>query len=414
MKIEKQSILAILTFIALAVILIVQVNWVFKAARLEEAHFNATISKALTEAREEIARSVKECPDMHNYLCGQHCQSEIQEQKVQEIDSIIRSNLEIQNINLDYTFEITDTTIAQRSNIFANRCYLQSLNGFLEKDNIKISLVFPGRNQFILAQMQGIFLLAFISVLFVAISFFVTLKMFRKERMMLLHTTDFINNMVHEFQTPLSNIGFAANLGRKKAETLGDEKLREYLRVIVSENKKLGYNVEQILKLSSASGYISNNENVDLNKVILQVIDSYKHRSELLQAQTELHLDARKPFITGSLEHFRLMVSNLYDNALKYSPHAPHIIIRTKNDDHKLILSIEDNGIGIEKKHHPKIFEKYYRVSTGDIHNVKGFGLGLTLVKKIVTKYNGTIKVTEAKKQGTIFTIILHLNHDSN
>ncbi|MDA3881416.1 MAG: HAMP domain-containing sensor histidine kinase [Prolixibacteraceae bacterium] len=414
MKIEKQTILALFTFFALLIILFVQVNWVFKAAKLEEEHFNSNINNALADARKEIAQSVKECPDMQRYLCGHQCKGDIREQKINELDSIIRSNLEIQNINLDYTFEITDTTVIQRNKIFGNRCYLQSLNGLLEKENIKISLEFPARNQFILAQIRGVFLLAFISIIFVAVSFFITLKLFKKERMMLVQTSDFINNMVHEFQTPLSNIRFAANLGRKKAEKIHDEKLLEYINVILTENHKLGHNVEQILKLSSTSNNDSGYETIDMNQVITQVIESFRHRTESLKARTELHLNARESRIKGSLEHFRLIVSNLYDNALKYSPKDPHIIISTKNDNKKLIFSIQDNGIGIDKKYHRKIFEKYYRVSTGDIHNVKGFGLGLTLVKRIVEKYNGTITVSETKEQNTIFTIILPLNNEAN
>ncbi len=410
----KQTILALFTFIALLIILAVQVNWVFKAAKLEEEQFNLTINNALSEARRAIGATARECPDMQNYLCGNQCKTHIRKEKIDEIDSIIHSNLEIQNIDLDYTFEITDTTITYPPRFFGNRCYLQSLNGLLEKDNIKIRLEFPGRSEFLMAQIRGVFLLAFISLIFVAVSFFITLRLFRKEQMMVQQTSDFINNMVHEFQTPLSNIHLAASMVKKKTDGLNDDKIDEYIAVIKKENQRLKVNVEKILRASSDQANNYESETLKINELIKHVSHSYQHRVDAMGGEIHLNLNARHSKIQGSLEHFNIIISNLIDNALKYSKEAPMINIATKNNQGNIILTIEDNGIGIDKKYHDKIFEKYFRISTGDIHNVKGFGIGLTLVKRMVEKYNGVISVSRSKKQGTIFTIVLPLKHEAN
>ena len=195
-KLNRQRLLAFMTFIALVAILAIQVNWLFKAAKFEEISFNHRVNKALIKVREEIENSALSNVEMKNYLCGKPCKVGIREKKIAELDSIIRSKLEIYHIDLDYTFEITETS-ADRSDekLFGTKYYLQSLNGLLEKDGIQIRLEFPNRNQFLLAQIRGTFLLAFFSVIFVMISFLLTSATFKKESQLLQQTSDFINNI---------------------------------------------------------------------------------------------------------------------------------------------------------------------------------------------------------------------------
>lgn len=414
-KINKQGFLAFFTFIALVILLGIQVNWIFKAAKLEEENFNRTVTKALAEARQEIGKTASTCNEMKDYLCGNPCQVDVRKQKIAEIDSIIKSKLEIFHINLEYTFEITDSAfIPSNTKIFGAKCYLQSLNGLLEKDGIKIRLEFPDRNQFILAQIRGEFLMAFFAVIFVMFSFIFTSRMFRKEREMVQHTSDFINNMVHEFQTPLSNIRFAANLIRKKEHTINDEKVSEYVSVIIHENHKLEKNVEEILKVMCDGNDIGSLEAVDLHPLIQNTCNDFKTRIESLQGTITTDFSATHSTIEATTDHFKLIFSNLIDNAIKYSAGSPQIIISTKNHGNNIQIAVKDNGIGMEKKELPKIFEKYYRVSTGDVHNVKGFGLGLTYVKKLIEKYGGKIEVNSSVGKGTVFTIFVPLKNETN
>lgn len=414
-KLKQQRFLAFITFIALIAILAIQVNWLFKAAKFEEITFNHKVNKALIKVREELENSSTSNIEMKNYLCGRPCKVGMREKKIAELDSIIRSNLEIYHIDLDYTFEITATCSEQNTTkLFGTKFYLQSLNGLLEKDGIKIRLAFPNRNQFLLAQIRGTFLLAFFSVIFVMISFVFMSIMFKRESELLQQTSDFINNMVHEFQTPLANIRLAANLIKKKEIANIDNKISEYLSVIINENHKLENNVVEILKVSQNGNDHNLNEDFDLQKLIVQTCNEFQTLIESKNGALNTHFDQKQLLVHGVPEHFRLIVSNLIDNAIKYAKGSPVISIKTFRNEHNVLIQIKDNGIGIDKKYHTKIFEKYYRVSTGDVHNVKGFGLGLTYVKKLIEQNRGKIEVASSKGAGTVFTIILPLNDEKD
>lgn len=414
-KIDRQGFLAITTFIALIVLMVIQVNWLFNAARLEEQNFNQTVAKALNKSREEIGSRVPVCNNMKNYLCGHPCHVATKKKTIDEIDSIIRSNLNNYQIELGYKFEITDSIyVAKDSKLFGSRCYLQSLNGVLEKDGIQIRLEFPARNQFLLAQMKSSFMLAIFSVLFVMVSFIVTFRMFKKERLIVKQTSDFINNMVHEFQTPLSNIRFAASLIKKKEGVINDEKVVEYTNVILKENQKLENHVVNILKVSCGNENDCSLESVDIHQVIVDTGAEFKTRLDALNGKIEYNLDAKHHTLNVAADHFVLIFSNLIDNAIKYSALAPQITISTNNRRNSIEIGVKDNGIGIETKDLSMVFEKYYRVSTGNVHNVKGFGLGLTYVKKLIEQYKGKIEVLSSKNSGTLFTITLPLENEKN
>jgi two-component system, OmpR family, phosphate regulon sensor histidine kinase PhoR len=227
-------------------------------------------------------------------------------------------------------------------------------------------------------------------------------------------TSDFINNMVHEFQTPLSNIRLAASLIKKKEKTIHDEKVIEYISVIQSENNKLEKHVDEILKVTNYTNNHTSIEEVDIHYLIGTTVHEFSTRLESEKGQIGLKLDASKFVLKIAPDHIKLIISNLIDNAIKYTVTNPYIIISTSNSTNELIIKVKDNGIGIDKKDIANIFEKYYRVSTGDVHNVKGFGLGLTYVKKIVELYNGKIEVTSSKTEGTLFTISLPLSYETN
>jgi two-component system phosphate regulon sensor histidine kinase PhoR len=238
--------------------------------------------------------------------------------------------------------------------------------------------------------------------------------MFRKERMMAMQTSDFINNMVHEFQTPLSNIRLATSLIKKKENSIHDEKIKEYLSVIQNENSRLEKHVEEILKVTCNINNCTVLEETDIHQLIGSTVHEFATRLESEKGKIELKINASKFVLKIAPDHFKLIISNLIDNAMKYTIRAPHILISTENMNAMIVIKIQDNGIGIDKKDIGNIFEKYFRVSTGDVHNVKGFGLGLTYVKKIIEQYKGKIEVSSSKSEGTLFTINLPLNNGAN
>jgi two-component system phosphate regulon sensor histidine kinase PhoR len=405
-KIDKQGLLATFTFTILVMLVLIQVGWIFRAASLEKQNFNHRVAIALKGARDEIGRRVPNCKDMTNYLCGRRCEVDVHQRKTAEIDSIIRENLVINNIDLPYTFLITDSILPQsKGKLFTSACYLQNLNGLIDQNGIQIRVQFPSRNQFLMAQLYGIMGISVLFILFVMFSFVFTFRMFRKEKALLLHTTDFVNNMVHEFQTPIANMRFATNLIRKLKPVGNKEKTDEYTGVILEETERLQAHVESILRVAGNGNYTAENEVVDMKEIIEDVINRFKYRIESSDASIKFFADADCHDIEAERGAISLVISNLIDNALKYVSQKPHIQISTLNHQSKLIIRVSDNGIGISKENQVKIFDKFYRVSTGDVHNVKGFGLGLTYVKKVTLQYHGQVAVESEPNKGSIFTL---------
>jgi two-component system phosphate regulon sensor histidine kinase PhoR len=235
----------------------------------------------------------------------------------------------------------------------------------------------------------------------------------------MLHTTDFINNMVHEFQTPIANIRFAANLLKKRKPGDNAQKTEEYTEVILNETLRLQGHVEAILKVASGSDNSENTEKIDLHALINQVIATFHFRLEHVQATITFDAQASKHHIVAEWGPLTLILSNLIDNALKYIHQKPIIHIVTQNKEGHLLVSVKDNGIGIRKEDQPRIFDKFFRVSTGNVHNVKGFGLGLTYVKKVTEQFGGYVTVQSAPDKGSIFTLTFplidsHVNTENN
>ncbi len=417
---DKQGLLAITTFVVLALLIMVQISWIFRAARLEEQNFNHRVSMALKAARDEIGVRAPQCNDMSDFLCGRKCPELVHQSKNAEVDSIIRANLSIYNIALPYTFEITDSLLHQSTGRFFNpTCYRQNLNGLIDQNGIQIRLQFPTRNQYLIGQLYSQLGLSILFILFVMLSFLITWRLFRREKELMLHTTDFINNMVHEFQTPIANSRFAANLLKKKKPGDSAQKTEEYTEVILNETLRLQGHVEAILKVASNSDNQDSTEKVAMHPLIEHVISTFHFRLEHAQATLTFDAQASKDQIVAEWGPVTLILSNLIDNALKYVNQKPKIHITTQNKENHLLVSVQDNGIGIRKEDQPRIFDKFFRVSTGNVHDVKGFGLGLTYVKKVAEQFGGDVTVQSTLNKGCIFTLTFplidsHVNTENN
>ena len=222
---------------------------------------------------------------------------------------------------------------------------------------------------------------------------------------------DFINNMTHEFKTPISTIALAC-------EALKDEDLKKssdiydnYIGVIGEENGRLKSMAEQILQTAiTDKGQLKLKKTVvDVNELIINAVSSKKMAAEKKGGTIELQLKATASSVKADIVHLTNVLINLIDNALKYTLNKPYIIINTINKDHEILIRVQDNGIGINKSNQKKIFEKLYRVPTGNVHNFKGFGIGLNYVKAILDLHKGDIQVDSELEKGSTFTIRLPL-----
>ena len=406
----KQGILPVLTFVVLLLLIVIQVSWISRAAHLEEQNFNHRVSMALNAARDEIGHRAPLCNDMTDFLCGRECAEKVHQVKQAEIDSIIHACLHRFHIDLPYTFDISDSLLHQGQGLFFTpACYRQNLNGLIDQDGIQIKLQFPTRNQFLIAELWSQLGLSIVFILFVMLSFLIMWRLFRREKALMVRTSDFVNNMVHEFQTPIANIRFASNLLKRLK---GDQtaKTEEYTQVILNETQRLQAHVEAVLRVASGEESRGQTEVVRVHELIDQVLHTFQYRMDELGASCSLSKEARFDQIEAEQGHLSLVLSNLIDNALKYVKQAPRIEIHTLNKEGQLLVRISDNGIGIARADQDRIFDKHFRVSTGNVHNVKGFGLGLTYVKKVVEQYGGSIKIESSMEKGSTFILTFPLS----
>ena len=270
-------------------------------------------------------------------------------------------------------------------------------------------IIVPNVRLYLLSSLQWIITGAILFILVVLAAFFITIRSLLTQRKVNEIKSDFINNMTHELKTPLATISLAVD-ALKTAKVQADAKSVEYFsNIIKEENVRMNKHVETILEAGQLEKkeIELNKQPVDVHDLIQGVIDSFKLQLEGKPSSVTTHLDATHPEIIVDEEHLLHVLSNLIDNAIKYSKDTIDIEVRTKNVNSKLVISIKDKGIGMSPDTSKHIFEKFYRAHSGNIHNVKGFGLGMSYVKWVIDLHKGKIHVNSEIDKGT--TIELEL-----
>ncbi len=279
------------------------------------------------------------------------------------------------------------------------------------KSSYKLLVNFPNDRSFILSSIIGMILLSIVFTGIIIVAYSSALFQLIKQRKISLIKTDFINNMTHEFKTPIATINLA--LDAIKNPKIIDDKIKvvRYLNMIKEENKRMHAQVENVLRISKLEKNELNitKERVKLHDLIEDAITHVELIVEDRQGYIKAHLEAQKSSILANDTHFTNVIVNILDNAIKYSPEAPKIDVFTENIGDNILLKIQDKGSGMSKTAVKRIFEKFYREHTGNIHNVKGHGLGLAYVKQIVDDHQGFITVVSEKGKGSTFTIKLPL-----
>ncbi|MBR6494459.1 MAG: HAMP domain-containing histidine kinase, partial [Prevotella sp.] len=222
---------------------------------------------------------------------------------------------------------------------------------------------------------------------------------------------DFINNMTHELKTPIASISLAAQMMNDDSVTKSEQMTKHLGTVINDEAKRLRFLVEKVLQMSmfDRQDTTFKKKELDLNEMVESIANNFSLRVEHTGGKIYTQIEAVDSAIYADEVHFQNVINNLLDNAVKYrKPDSPiDIYIKTWNDGDHLYFSIRDTGVGIKKDHLKKVFEKFYRVHTGNVHDVKGFGLGLAYVKNVVTLHQGEIRVDSELGKGTTFTVKL-------
>lgn len=277
------------------------------------------------------------------------------------------------------------------------------------EDPNQLIVYFPNKIRFLLKQTATMILISAILIVIILMLFIYVIKIIVWQNRLSEMKTDFINNMTHEIKTPISTISLACealnDVDIKKNEMLAGN----YLKVIGHENDRLAGIAEKILQnaLIEKEDFKLKRERLNVHETIAHVINNLAIHVEVKDGSIVAHLKAERPMMYADKWHLTNVISNLVDNATKYTPRKPEIMIVTENYAEGIAVSVIDNGIGISRENQKKIFDKLYRVPTGNIHDVKGFGLGLSYVKNIVERHGGRITVSSELTKGSKFTVYL-------
>ncbi len=283
------------------------------------------------------------------------------------------------------------------------------------KQDLILSVVFPQRTNYVLGGIAWLLGGSLIFSLFILLSFALSLYFIIRQKKISEMKSDFINNMTHEFKTPIATISLAADTINNPKVITDESRIRHFIEMIKKENSRMNKKVETILQIASLDKkeIEFRYESISVHTIIQRAIETIEIQVQQRNGKIILHLDAEQPLINGDFEHLTNLVNNLLDNAIKYSDEAPEITISTKNSEKGLILSVEDKGIGMTKTVQSKIFERFYRQSSGNIHDVKGFGLGLNYSRAIIEAHKGTISVFSEPGKGSRFDIYLPFNGEN-
>ena len=425
-------IITILIFVSLMGIIFFQIVWIKQALQDKEQQFEESMTRVTATAATDLADEKGNLSPFENrknsdllFPLNAFPTTIVHRFSRDEIRSRIKKAFTKNNIK-DVEFEFAITTTSMIGDDLQSKRYIEasmdtvhnlslvypiqsptgSLSEGLTPQELLV-IVVPHVNNIIWKQMYWMVLGAIVFTLIIFAAFFITLRALFNQKKLSEIKSDFINNMTHEFKTPLATISLAVD-ALKNEKVINDRAKMDYFSSIIKdENKRMNKQVETILQaaLLDKQEIQLNEKPVHAHELINAAINNINLPLAEKNGKLEIHLDATNDLILGDEVHFINIINNLLDNAVKYSKENLLIKLTTSNINGHLRTKIEDNGIGMNKETLHRIFEKFYRAHTGNIHNVKGFGLGLSYVKTIVDAHKGKIKADSTPGKGSCFTI---------
>ena len=377
-----------------------------------ENRLNASISKLKSVEDIDIFKFEKYKTAFQEYASSLPIHKRTTSREIQEL---LDRGFSERNIITQYEFGIYSNGLSTK--VKSNN-YLEEQSGpkysipFLYDNSspVKYDLVvsFPDKQEYVLSGIIGVATLSFMLTLVIIVISTSALYQIIKQKKLSEIKSDFINNISHEFKTPIATINLALDAISSSKNNF-NEKFNSYLSMIREENSRMLSQVENILTISQLekSSNPFEMEDTNIHEVIEDAVEHVKLIVESRKGSIKISLNAAKSIISGNSSHLENIIINILDNAVKYSKKNPHIIISSSNSDGNITICIQDNGIGMDKNIQKLIFEKFYREQNGNIHDIKGHGLGLSYVKKIIDFHNGKIDLESKKGVGTKFYITL-------
>ncbi len=340
-----------------------------------------------------------------------------------QLDSLLKNELVRKGIDIEFEYGVIQP-LQQRFLLLTSNNRQKELeetelratlfpNDIYGNDTL-IAIDFPGKQGYLIGKVWSAMVSSGFLVLVILFCFGYSIRTIVRQKKLSEMKNDFINNMTHELKTPISTVSLAV-------EALNDKDIEQsslrtkYIKVIGEENKRLGDQVEKVLQIAAIdrNDYNLKHEIIPMNEMVKNAADHIAIQVEQRGGRLNMIEKADKDLVQGDEMHLTNIILNLLDNANKYSPEAPNITLRTASDDEDFMISIHDKGIGMSREQQKHIFEKFYRVPTGDLHNVKGFGLGLAYVQRIVEAHGGSIHVDSEPGKGSKFSITLPLANEA-
>ncbi len=416
MKNSVRKYLVWITLILLVVLLFFQVRWMVYSIRFQEKVFQNSINLALDKTIAGLNNDQYVCNLMRD--CMRCDTTKLDDQLLShgiwdKIHASIDAELAVYNIRLDYDLFITKDNLDTLAGGFYGNFhravyYTQSLREVMQANGYELVVRTPGRGHFLSSEAISMLGSSILLILLIFLSIIKMVRLYRTELQLVENIKELINNITHEFKTPMTSIALAANLIRKGRFSDNPEKLQEYAGLIFKENQKLQRQVEGLLDLAAIEWDDFDNRKVlvGLNELATEAAHTIHLLVEEKEGSINLELNAEDDNIMADKMHVTNAIVNLLTNAVKYSLGAPHITIRTYKNGNETCLEVKDMGIGIPHKYQKFIFDKYYRVPTGDVHNIKGFGIGLSYVKSVLEAHRGRVQVVSETGKGSTFTLI--------
>ena len=337
------------------------------------------------------------------------------------LDSLIREELIINGVDINPHIGVlladADTLLYSSAdanpNDLHNTAYKYSFHphGISADENLFVVLAFSAAPMLLSSDTNLYTFISLCMILLISLLFTFSLRTISSQRKLDEMKTDFINNMTHEIKTPIATISLACEMLEDESVTSDAATRLNFINIISDENRRMRILIETLLQSAKMSrkNFSLNPKEIDLNSLVLSSIQNFKLTLQNRHGTIETHLGDIEGSLYADDLHISNMIHNLIDNAIKYSAQEPHITITTRTEPGFAIFEIADNGIGIAKEDQKHIFEKFYRVSTGDVHNVKGFGIGLNYVSQVVALHKGRIALASEPSEGSTFTISLPL-----
>ena len=422
---QKSHIIIIILFtsIALVGLTVTQSFWVINALELEENHHDHRIDMALEDVMAEMIAA-----NDTNLLKLRNPYYDTRRQKntlFEVIDtSLLRSLLgkytDYHRLGGDYEYAIVKTatdslryaSVTQIPKSLKKNAHKACLSCLWKAEYFHLEVYFPSQRKTVLVDMSMWLIFSGIFILVVIFAFLYIISTIIRQKKISEIKNDFINNMTHEFKTPIATISLASEVLLHPDASSSAERINKYAKIIFDENIRMRGQVERVLQIArlDKGEFSLKKSEINLHKLVKDTVKNLCFEKCEEQTTVNYHLDAENHRLFADEMHIKNVVVNLVDNAIKYSSNGAFLNIYTHNKDEGIVLSIEDRGIGMNNDAIKHIFEKFYRIPTGNIHNVKGFGLGLYYVKNMVDAHGGQIKVQSEPNRGSRFDVYLPLD----